>query len=255
MLKEKIEQIQIVEKKTRELGDNYEKNNLCEAKLKVELDNNILYQEENKILNQEIFGQKGQILLNNAKLTEFHNINSELGDLTKKKNHLLHRLNYYEQVEDNNDLADNFYRACLKRRFQRTFKRIVIEHKDLLKTRYFFECHKKERPTQVFHKMKDFFGIWRKTHIVNMRINILNGTRERLFKKKVMTSLKRLVDTKKISVKFNETKKRLYLKSIFIAQNENKRERIRLRTLELAKKDAARAKILEEKSKSQRTRG
>jgi len=82
-----------------------------------------------------------------------------------------------------------------------------------------------------------------------MRINILNGTRERIFKKKVMTSLKRLVDTKKISVKFNETKKRLYLKSIFIAYNENKRERIRLRTLELAKKDAARAKILEEKYK------
>ena len=80
MLKEKIEQILIVEKKTKELTGNVEKNGLNEIKLKNEYDNNILYQEENKLLNQEIFNMKGQILLNNAKLTEFHGVNHELED-------------------------------------------------------------------------------------------------------------------------------------------------------------------------------
>jgi hypothetical protein len=62
MLKEKIEQILLTEKRTKDLDDLTEKNNLGEATLKHDYDSYKLYQTEHKVLEQELMEMKGQIL-------------------------------------------------------------------------------------------------------------------------------------------------------------------------------------------------
>lgn len=62
MLKEKIEQILLIEKRTKDLDDLTDKNNLGEAKLKHDYDTYKLYQTEHRVLEQELMEMKGQIL-------------------------------------------------------------------------------------------------------------------------------------------------------------------------------------------------
>ena len=89
MLKEKIEQILLVEKRTKNLDELIEKNFLGEARLRHDYDNFKLYQGEHRVLEKELLEMKGQILLNNARISEFGGIDGDLrgarmkvGDLT-----------------------------------------------------------------------------------------------------------------------------------------------------------------------------
>ena len=190
MLKEKIENILLLERKNKEISEMLDKTSLQEAKLRAEAESFGLYETENKLLKDELMDAKGQILLNKANILSVMEVDNQLRDSEKKVVHQRNRLHYYNNLEDKEELADNFRKDTLKKNFLRACS-------DAVKFNMELENIEGKKPAVAQDKMREFFSIWKKTHFVSVKIKLLQSQKSQQLLTNFFSIMRRQVSIKK----------------------------------------------------------